>query len=124
MPEGGHLRTALVAVGAALRQDLLQECNSIAFNYEESINFSIEFCPSSFPPIKGMDPVDPTPVIGGKKREFKCRVQEKIPDSGSKVGADSNQLSHFEINPFVQRLAKRFGPGLLNFFLLFLTTCA
>ena len=26
-----------------------------------------------------------SPVIGGKKREFKCRVQEKIPDSGSKV---------------------------------------
>ena len=40
---------------------------------------------TNFPPIRGMDPVDPSPVIGGKKREFKCRVQEKIPDSGSKV---------------------------------------
>ena len=85
MLEGGHLRTALLAVGAALRQDLLQGRYSVVRHNEKTINFSIEFCPCSFPPIKGMDPVDPTPVIGGKKREFKCRVQEKIPDSGSKV---------------------------------------
>ena len=87
-----------MAVGAALCQDMFQGCNSIVQPIEKTTNFSIEFCSSSFPPIKGMDPVDPTPVIGGKKREFKCRVQEKIPDSGSKVRDDS---SHFEIDPFV-----------------------